>query len=136
MKWRQNYCGVRGHPETGLLLNLRLKTFQESDKTIALPEQNPVKALPLLPQAQTIIILQDILRCTNLGSPTEKRPREVGYMLIVAGNSNITQCVCIVYIVCSLCTFFSLVSAMFSLLSYMTRPLEGVLMARYSHSKP
>jgi len=79
---------------------------------------------------------QDILRCTNLGSPTEKRPREVGYMLIVAGNSNITQCVCIVYIVCSLCTFFSLVSAMFSLLSYMTRPLEGVLMARYSHSKP
>ena len=78
---------------------------------------------------------QDILRCTNLGSPTEKRPREVGYMLIVAGNSNITQCVCIVYIVCSLCTFCSLVSAMFSLLSYMTRPLEGELMARYSHSK-
>ena len=68
---------------------------------------------------------QDILRCTNLGSLTEKRPRKVGYMLFVAGNSSVTPCVCIVYIVCSLCTFFSLVSAMFSFLSYMARPLEG-----------
>ena len=57
-------------------------------------------------------------------------------MLFVAGNSSVTPCICIVYIVCSLCTFFSLVSAMFSFLSYMTRPLEGVLMARYSQSKP
>jgi len=68
---------------------------------------------------------QDILRCTNLGSLTEKRPRKVGYMLFVAGNSSVTPCVYIVYIVCSLCTFSSLVSAMFSFLSYMTRPLEG-----------
>ena len=37
----------------------------------------------------------------------------------------LTPCVCIVYRVCSLCTFFSLVSAMFSFLSYMTRPLKG-----------
>jgi len=66
---------------------------------------------------------QDILRCTNLGSLTEKRPRKVGYMLFVAGNSSITPWGCIVYIVCSLCTFFSLVSAMFSFLSYMVRPL-------------
>jgi len=68
---------------------------------------------------------QDILRCTNLGSLTEKRPRKVGYMLFVAGNSSVTPCVCIVYIVCSLCTFFSLVSAMFSFLSYMDRRWEG-----------
>ena len=68
---------------------------------------------------------QDILRCTNLGSLTEKRPRKVGYMLFVGGNSSVTPCVCIVYIVCSLCTFLSLVSAMFSSLSYMARPLEG-----------
>jgi len=44
---------------------------------------------------------QDILRCTNLRSLTEKRPRKVGYMLFVAGNSSVTPCVYIVYIVCS-----------------------------------
>ena len=79
---------------------------------------------------------QDILRCTNLGSFTKKRPRKVGYMLFVPGDSSVSPCVCIVYLVCSLSTFFSLVSAMFLFLSYMSRPLEGVLMARYSHSKP
>jgi len=38
---------------------------------------------------------QDILRCTNLGSLTEKRPRKVRYMLFVAGNLSVTPCVCI-----------------------------------------
>jgi len=61
---------------------------------------------------------QDIFWCTNVGSLTEKRPRKVGYMLFVAGNSSVTPCVCIVYIVCSLCTSFSLVSAMISFLLY------------------
>jgi len=79
---------------------------------------------------------QDILRCSNLGSLTEKRPGKVGYMLFVAGNSSVTPCVCIVYRVCSLCTFFSLVSVMFSFLSYMTHHWKVVLMAQYSHSKP
>ena len=49
----------------------------------------------------------------------------VGYMLFVVGNSSVTPYVCIVYILCSLCTFFSLVSGMFSFLSHMARPLEG-----------
>ena len=49
-------------------------------------------------------LCHDILRCTNLGSLTEKRPRKVGYILFIAGNSSVTPCVCIVYIVCSLCT--------------------------------
>jgi len=57
---------------------------------------------------------QEILRCTNLGSLTEKRPQKVGYILFIAGNSTVTPCVCIVHIVCSLCTSFSLVSVMFT----------------------
>jgi len=78
---------------------------------------------------------QDILRCTNLGPLTEKKPRKVGYILFVAGNSSVTPCVCIVYIVCSLYTFFSLISVMFTFLLYMTR-WKVVLMERYDHSKP
>jgi len=75
---------------------------------------------------------QDILRCTNLGSLTEKRPRKVGYILFIAGNSSVTPCVCIVYIVCSLCTSFSLVSVMFTFKLYMVR-WKVVLMTQNKH---
>ena len=80
-------------------------------------------------------LCQDILRCTNLGSLTEKRPRKVGYMLFIAGNLSVTPCVCIVYIVCPLCMYFSLVSAMCIFLLYITR-WKVVSMAQSSHSKP
>ena len=80
-------------------------------------------------------LCQDILRCTNLGSLTEKRPRKVGHMLFAAGNSSVTPCVCIVYIVCPLCMYFSLVSAMCIFLLYITR-WKVVSMAQSSHSKP
>jgi len=79
---------------------------------------------------------QDILRCTNLGSLTEKRPRKVGYMLFVAANSSVTPCVCIVYIVCSLCTSFSLVSRCFHSYHIWTAPWKVVSMAQNRHSKP
>jgi len=59
-------------------------------------------------------LCHDVLRCTNLGSLTEKRPRKVGYILFIAGNSSVTPCICIVYIICSLCTSFSHVSVMFT----------------------
>ena len=41
-------------------------------------------------------LCHDILRCTNLGSFTEKRPRKVEYIRFIPGNSSVTPCVCIV----------------------------------------
>jgi len=80
-------------------------------------------------------LCHDILMCTNLGSLTEKRPRKVGYMLFIGGNSSVTPCVCIVYTVCSLCTFFLLVSVMFTFKSYMVR-WKVVSMVQNRNSKP
>ena len=73
------------------------------------------------------IIWQDILRCWNLESHTEKRhetrkeQRKEGYVLFIAGNSSVTPYVCIVYVVCPLCTSLSLVSEMFRLFDHLVQ---------------
>ena len=57
-------------------------------------------------------------------------------MLFIAGNSSVTPCVCIVYIVCSLCTFFSLVSRCFHSYHIWSARWKVVLMVQKRHSKP
>jgi len=74
-KWRIVMCGVQYEGLSGRLWTCYLRQFMPdtllTDVSLHIHDRT---------------LCQDILRCTNLGSLTEKRPRKVGYILLIAGT--------------------------------------------------